>query len=253
MSVLEKYFAIFEGESDAGFRQRAQTALKAIQAALKRGAKPDVFTGPAPVASFDLGQLLKDPDMKTSRLEFVPGQKSREAAFVPETQTLRFFVDTRKLFQVDPSELNPESWKTLVTKYGSDILGRMEQAFIHEFIHYMDWKRIHPDDEKKRSKVFSSVPSSKTGGDAAYFNNPLELNAHIQASLSKIETYLASQPPEKVKKILGGSADSFYKNVTAAMPKRMLKSLDDKSINKLKKRIAQAYQDITKKQQGEKG
>lgn len=258
MSILDRYFQIFtEGANDQQFRQRAIDVGRRVQVALRNipTAKLGVSKGPEKNVVVNVGELLDDPELGDLDIHFVkkiePGTTTtkkldRRAQFKGGTKSdpnrrIEIYVE---LPAAIINKLTPEKWKGLVALHGEKIMDRAKELFWHEFIHYMDHKRIHPEDPKKRSQVFKQ----KGTDPKSYFNNPLELNAFIQQGLSRVENHLTSVGSRaEAEKIIGKSADEFYKTMLKLLSPGFAKNLNDQNKNKLKKRVAQMWTDTMKR------
>jgi len=258
MSILDQYFQIFsEGASDQQFRQRAIDIGRRVQVALRNipVAKLGVSKGPEKNIVVNIGELLTDPELTDLDIHFVKKVENVEAGKKNLDRRAQFKGGTVSspnkrieiYVELPPdvvSKLTPEKWKGLVASHGEKIMDRAKELFWHEFIHYMDYNRIHPQDPKRRSQVFKKKGDDKK----SYFNNPLELNAFIQQGLSRVENHLTSVGSRaEVMKVIGKSADEFYKTMLKLLSPGFAKNLTDQNKNKLKKRVAQMWTDTMKR------
>lgn len=108
-----------------------------------------------------------------------------------------------------------------------------KDGFIHEFIHYLDFKR---------SKGFSPKFNEKTSV-SDYYNSPTEYNAYYQEIASFISNLLKDKKSLDIFKEKYKNFDVFYKWMSDnVFDKDFVKNLNDSNLRKLKKRIANIYQ-----------
>jgi len=140
--------------------------------------------------------------------------------------------------------LAPYSLKYINTRFSS-----LKQEFVHEFIHYLDYKRI-----KEKSGV-ENVGSAKlllSGGAKAYYNSPIEFNAFYQDGISSTETTLINLKNSGTKV----GQDKFYeiiknfnnfKNFAIKnFDRGFIKYLDVNNTRKLNKRLYNVFIDLKK-------
>lgn len=268
MSVLDQYFSLLtEGQDDAKFRQRAQDAFQKLLQVLpskKDSWEQGAERGTRIDAKLRLGEVLDDKDMGdlVLTLSLERGHMSHYGGFRQKPEpTLEFFVDPESLGMKSwqARELKADSWKKLVQEKGSEILRKIGTTFVHEFVHYMDWKRMG----SRAGDVFTKTADSQRSSDKDeyernidYHNSPLEFNAFFQEGIANLEAYLKGLPPDQrmktAEKLLGKSPDEFYRRVKAAAEERssdffkagFVSNLMSKNQAKFKKRIAQAWNDV---------
>lgn len=254
MNVLDGYFSIFnEGSNDAKLRQQALDVFKRSQEAL-RNIRPDMVNIPEAgksIASVNLGDVLGDSDLKDLDLRFIKGETDRLRGAL-KVKGKKASLDIQVSIQPGPSksgtgDITPDQWKAVMVKNAHRVLERAREVFFHEFVHYQDWKRMG-----KKTKVLSKTPGMKTHGAQAYYSSPLEFNAFLQQGLSNIEHYLDGKGPADIKKTIGNSADEFYRRVLKVLMPGFAKNLTPKYQAKLKKRVAQMWNDIKSGTNGDK-
>lgn len=277
MSILDRYFGLFsEGADDAKHRARALDVYERTLEALKH-IKPSDLGIPSSReknVSVDLGELLDEPELSDLELWFTPWTKHGEGKTGGKDgefgHTKNKYVKYVRLFvmlgkDVDANELTAraknipiEKWKDLIARNASKILQRSKQAFWHEFIHYIDYNRVHPDSrpgafQKKNQlgNLKSHDPVDIEKKKAKYYNDPIEFNAFVQQGLSQIENHLRSiKSKADAQKLVGKSANEFYTLVLKVLTPSFVKYMDEKFKAKLKKRVAQMYQEIMQKFDG---
>lgn len=268
MSVLDQYFSLLtEGPNDAKFRKRAQDVFQKLLQVLP-SKKNDWYAGAERGTRIDaklhLGEVLGDQELGDLNLtlSLERGHMSHYGGFRQKPEpTIEFFVEPEDigLKQWQARELKPDSWKKLVQDRGAEILKGVQTTFIHEFIHYMDWKRMGD----RADAVFTKTADSQRSGDKDefernidYHNSPLEFNAFFQEGVANIENYIRNLPGDQrlkaAEKLLGKSPNEFYQRVVQAAEERagshfkpgFVTNLLTKNQAKFKKRIAQAWTDI---------
>lgn len=254
MKFLDMYFGIFsEGADDAKHRATALDVERRLSAALQGIKESDVrvIKAAAPTAAVDIGELVDDYRIDVE-LHFVARKESKGSG------KRGSFTGSRIILYVDvPSEafekITPEIWKKIVVKNASSVLERSREIFWHEFIHYLDSERIDPS---SRQDVISKAADAGSGtkkDPVKYFNNPIEFNAFLQAGLTRVEDHLTKVGSwDEAQKLMGGSADEFYKIVMKVIPPQMRKFMNDKYRNKAKKRIAQMWVTVKSRYGGKK-
>jgi hypothetical protein len=258
MSVIDNYFNIFrEGADDAKYRQRALDTSRKLEAALKHIKASDLeFPKPGQqIVSLNLGEFLKDPELNDLDLFFVARDESenatRRGAFLNKVKSggkrIELYVDVPDLVM----NLAPEKWKNIVVTNASKILDRSKDIFWHEFVHYMDMKRMSPASQKASFKKTAALGGTKNPG--AYFNDPVEFNAFTQQGLTRVEDHLSKLGSKaEVQKLIGKDANEFYKLVLKVLSPGMKQNLNDKFKNKLKKRVAQMWDHTMARFEGDK-
>jgi hypothetical protein len=259
VSALDAYFRVFsEGAEDAKFRQRALDVQRRVLEAL-RDTKPNELDVPKPgknIASVNVGEVLGDPDLMDLELWFVMRDSSipasRRAIFIGsktrDEKRIEIYVDVPPNVQAD---MTSDVWKRIISKNGVKVFERTKEYFWHEFVHYMDFKRMSPT---SRAKSFGKA--SKLGGGAnptKYFRDPVEFNAFVQQGLSRVEDHLKdARTKADAEKLIGKSVNDFYKLMLSVLTPGFAKNLDDRFKNKLKKRVAQMWTDTMNRFDGGK-
>jgi hypothetical protein len=111
-------------------------------------------------------------------------------------------------------------------------LKNKRDVFIHEFIHYLDWKRSQ---HRKEEASFED--------DEKYFNSPGEFNAYYQEAISEFEVTLSGAEKQMLDKsllktkIVGLRYQDFEENVLAFFHPDFRKIVKGKYRQKLKKRL----------------
>ena len=254
MNVLDKYFQIFrEGSEDQKFRQRALDVFKRVLEDLRTLKTTDLDTPKAGknIVSLKVGETLDDADLDDLHIWFVMRDDSipvnRRAMFVGSSKTdyrrIEIYVDVPSTMV---PRMTPEIWKRVIAKNGAKVFERVQEIFWHEFVHYMDFKRMHP---VSRSKAFGKTKNLKGVADPGkYFNDPIELNAFIQQGLGRVQNHLANAgSKEEVEKVIGKSPNDFYRLMLKVLSPGFAKNLTDRNKNKLKKRVAQMWTDTMKR------
>jgi hypothetical protein len=173
--------SITEGRQDAKFRKEARKAWDKMLVTLRRmspAAKKDmVFNDPkrGPVAMF----VMPDTDLQIWMTQ------KRAAAYEPKTN--RMFLPAMP--KMDSLEATTEAFADVDKVLGDREARFIKNAFIHEYVHYMDVKRWKGDPEDIPE---TKPPRIEVGGfrnpqeAEVYFNNPLEMNAYFQMMASEI-------------------------------------------------------------------
>lgn len=249
MSILDEYFGIFaEGEKDVLYRRMAQDALRKTVAALKtpkaKAAMETMGNEYGNFVEFDMVELLEEPEFSGLLLSFVFDEEAvgkRNGGFKPKPQpTIELNFDRQV----------PADGPTL-----AKMLEMKRDVFMHEFIHYLDFKRMGPRGSDVVTKTSATAKHGTGDSDRQkYVSSPMEYNAFFQQGIGNIENYLNSLPPESrsrvAQKMLGGSPNEFWKRITDSLKGQpwfnslFVKHLDDKMLDKFKKRSAQAYLEI---------
>lgn len=253
-SVLDRYFNIFEGARDEAYRTMALDAFKATLDGLRDIPEIDMDSpkGNSPVTSVNIGDTSGNDSYSELEMHFIAkeedaGKKSQTyGRFIqgsgnkPSVIEMNVYVPSDVL-----KKLDAKSWKKVVKKNATVIMSRMKEAFLHEFIHYLDLQKIDP---KSRPAVFGKASlAAKSNELNKYYTHPLEYNAFVQQGLAKIQDHLAGErDPEKIKKVIGSTPTEFYKLVLKVIPHGMKTAMDEKYKAKLKKRVAQMWNDLMK-------
>lgn len=110
--------------------------------------------------------------------------------------------------------------------------GILKDSFIHEFIHYLDFKR---------SKGYTPNFNEKTT-ISDYYNSPTEYNAYYQEAANYIVNLFKDDNILSKFKEKYTNFETFYKwMVENVFEKDYIKNLNDKNKKKLKKRIYNIY------------
>ena len=131
---------------------------------------------------FNLGRLLREIDLFDLEIQFI----ERSGSF------LGTFITRHELSQIQLAHIPTPIINRLVQKQDVNnyrlILHvikdnqKVRDTFVHEFVHYLDSKRA------KSNLVFVKGTAHLSG--AAYYNTPVELNAHTQEMLANIEQWI---------------------------------------------------------------
>lgn len=109
--------------------------------------------------------------------------------------------------------------------------GIIKDSFIHEFIHYLDFKR---------SGYSSKVINLKNYND--YYNDASEFNAYYQESVNFIIDILENEETnEQFKKKFNNFNDFYLWMISNVFDKDFIKNLNEKYKKKLKKRTYNVY------------
>ncbi len=152
-----------------------------------------------------------------------------------------------KKFMIAMSVLPP---KTQIGRIKNIDISKKEQAFIHEFVHYLD---------RKRQK---GEPSNNNymSGSSDYYNSPHEFNAYYQAGatiLTDIINGLVKQNRLSAAMSFLSSFDSF-KNLAFSHPagsafqSKWVNALNDKNKRKLILRLHKLYEFLLSSVRGDK-
>lgn len=115
--------------------------------------------------------------------------------------------------------------------------GILKNSFIHEFIHYLDFKR---------SKGYKPNFNDKTT-ISDYYNSPTEYNAYYQEAANYIVNIFKDDNILSKFKEKFNNFETFYKwMVENVFDKDYIKNLNDKNKTKLKKRVYNIYSDYLK-------
>jgi hypothetical protein len=120
-----------------------------------------------------------------------------------------------------------------------------KRDFVHEFIHYLDGKRGHDDQ--------NTATLLKTKGEKAYYNTPAEFNAYFQEGAQETEDLfkgVAKAKPSHLQVMLA-SFDTFKHWVTtksgsAFFSKHWFDALEGKWKKKFLKRLYTLYKAMVK-------
>ena len=248
MFILDKYFQIFsERAGDVEARKNLKDVFQKLHSALLK-ASPNEFHLPKsnlPIVSINVGALLKDDSFNDLDIWFLAKtdkevEKTR-GRFVTSTSKNRIEVNV----EVPVKNIEQQKWKKLVEKSAAVILERAKDVLWHELTHYIDNKRI--GNKKAYNK---SVRATKSRDFDVYYNDPLEYNAFLQQSFTRLEDFLSTASKEDATKLIGKSADEFYKLVLQVLPPNMEKHLTRNFKNKIKKRTYQMWKDVMNKNNG---
>ncbi len=249
MSVFDKYFGIFtERTNDQVMRQRAQDVFQATLEGLRsvKASEMKARTNGDVGVILNLAQLLGDESLKNLDLAItVASEKNQKMASGGQrTASFRSYPSGRGMIEILvflPPEaqkiVTQASWPGVVVKQGAKIFERTKESFIHEFIHYMDWSRVHPDKRKAVMGKDLSTPEK-------YYNNPLETNAYLQQGLSRVDDHLRGMSSRaEAQNLIGKSPDEFYRIMLKVLNPGIGKYMNAQNKNKLKKRLAGMWSD----------
>jgi hypothetical protein len=115
--------------------------------------------------------------------------------------------------------------------------------FVHEFIHYMDFKR-----RKKEKISVSPARKAEAGKMKDYFNTPEEFNAYYQEGLANIDFFLDNKNvPLSAKMTVYKDFNSFQKFAMREFESDFIKNLTPANMKKLKRRLAKHYEEFKKR------
>lgn len=188
---------------------------------------------------YDMDDVLAD--LKVAFVLLAPGHEANTGAAMTTTHghskmlTMSF---------KDQPELR-KGWKQHVRHHAPNIVKINHDVFVHELIHAFDRERI-----KSKPAFKQQVQKASAGGDADYYNNPLELNAFIQQGLSKMVSQLKQQnTPETRRVLMGDTPQKFFQRLTSHyMNKNFIKNLTPVNRQKLAKRAYQLWGELVKSQ-----
>lgn len=257
MSALDEYFDIFrEGADDAKYRQRALDTGRKLAAALGK-LKPTDLDFPKAgktITSVDLGELLKDPELEDLQVWFVARDEnenaSRRGVFVNKVKSGAKRIELYYDIPHDAmAKVTPDVWKSIVLKKAPQMFDQLNEIFWHEFVHYMDMKRMGPSSQRA---AFAKVNAlGGVSNPKKYFNDPVEYNAFVQQGLTRVEDHLSKVGSwVDAQKLIGKNPTEFYRLVLRVLSPGMKQVLDDKFKNKLKKRVAQMWNDTMRRFNG---
>jgi len=244
---------MLEGAHDAENRKLAQDAFDKLRAGLLS----------SPESAWKKEQILRYvndtrtswtlvppateglPDDLSVHLAIVPeGKGFPEASFVgkgPNRPGGHIFIYVELTKDVyDRVLVDPVKARVTAHRNATKLLDHVRGEFIHEYTHYLDRKRM-------KGKVAPSS-LSREKGKAAYFAHPFELNAFIQEMFDSFEHVVAQRP-----ELMGLDANEFYKNFinhTKREQPAFYAYIRKRNIPRLKKRVAQLYQDLEDRTSG---
>ncbi len=246
MSILDRYFMIFEGVDDEKYRAIAMDLYKRLLERFRTIKDSDLKTTKAsePSVTMNVGELLNDTGHGDLDMAFVGvkewkgegtnGKMSPIGADGKALMTLYVGVPAEAL-----PKLKAKEWQKVMKKNVRMVFSRMREVFWHEYVHFMDLKRMAP---KSRKSAYANSIKASQAGDSSYFRDPLEYNAFVQQGLMKIDEFLSGvKSAGEAKKVLGGSPSKFYQMVLKVIPYKMQQAMTDEYKNKLKKRVAQMW------------
>lgn len=247
MTVLNQLMRqIVEGAEDSHHRQLARDAFKRISSELEHSSNVKWTRKPGPhsALSVNVGELLKTPDYRMLTLTFANTPAKANARLRTKgTELADIFLDIKVQDKTGKlhGDIPIDRWELSVKKLASKMLQRKKDEFVHEFIHFLDWRRMGKNAPRAIAGVDSSSPAS-------YYNSHLEQNAYIQQGLSAIEDYLDGKDAKEVKDLIGPSANEFMKRVLNVLPEEFVAHMNGDTRKRLAKRVTQAYNDITNKE-----
>lgn len=274
MDILEKFFSIFsEGANDAQYRKEVNDLIEKIKSNFSSLSEKDIdakiANNGAPIAQFNVGKLVGDEKHNKLWLRFDAVNEedhvARKGSFAPSSDHKYAVVMINAEVPGNVFEKfknNPDLWATVIKKKGNVLMGRVVSTLRHELIHYWDFSRIgnkrNIDVFKKSGKNSMSnkekqglSPADREKRWSKYFNDPLEQNAFIQQGLSRMEDYLKNVSSwEDAKHILGSDANELYRKIVQLLPRDLFKRMEEKNKSKLKKRVAQLWNDTKKRLEG---
>jgi len=240
--------SINEGAQDQKFRQQARDAFKAMMRQL-RGTD---HKGRAGLIASSVKRGYVMPGYADLRVTLDFGQSRSAFGHIRGTGEPIIVFGLPALDRIDLAVLRgaaPEAEKNVVWNHVFARMEYEEEAFIHEFIHYLD-------DQRAETRVVGASGQAADRGDvASYVNNPIEYNAFYQSIVShffnNIDT-AAEHSPERVNKVfhlLYPSFQDFYKTAVMRFESEEVggdfwKYLTPENKKRAKKRLAQTWEDL---------
>jgi hypothetical protein len=244
---------IIEGAQDAEFRAQAQQSFDTLRKNLNN----------SPAAAWLPEKLVRKVHNKDTSWQFgppitngLPQDLDIHFALVPQGEGFSEATYARRVppktggvmfifFELPPQKYqevlrDPGKAKEVARLNAVRMLDKVRRQFIHEYMHYID-----------RSRTKGTVePSSlaRQRGQTDYYKHPLEMNAYIQEMSDEVEQAVKRDP-----KVLGRSVTEFYKNfisITKRANPAFYAYIRQRNVPKLKKRIAQLYNDLKDKTSG---
>ena len=221
---------VFEGQDDRMFRLEAGAKLAEFVEYTKQN--PEVAHVGERQVSFKKRSVPVLPKELIVMFFFKPGAGPARGQFMPTHGggAATILLD----IQTDVNEPGFDPLQYVMTR-ASDY----REAWIHEYMHFLDWKRIGYDSWKE----MSSRQKKKAGPDdsyRSYVQDPVEQNAFFQQVADRITNEI---PQEQVAVM---DVNEFYRIFIEKMkelfdPNELYRQ---RQMPNLKKRVAQLYQDI---------
>ena len=156
------------------------------------------------------------------------------------TKVVRLIISEPISIKADSQDLSSARY-TISAPDFFRVIKRYEVVFVHEFVHYLDSKRVGGLDKVKRGGSWSG---DKFQSDQDYFNSPHEFNAYFQNTAKEIDNRIkmVAQDIQKLLK-LNVSLQSLQRELEARIPsdaKNFLKYLPIRF--DYEKKLNQVYQ-----------
>lgn len=225
---------VFEGQYDRVFRTEAFRALQDLCRGLQL--HPEVANVQPRSLTVKAGKIDGLPTDLFFSFDFVPGEGKPEAQFAPTVSGGKGLIKMTIYGDVNAPDFDP---LTVVSENPEFI----RDAFVHEYVHYMDWKRMgHQSwsEMNKRQKSRKEEYPTEQGQLRSYYQEPIEQNAFFQQAA---ESFSSAMTPERAEKL---GIDAFYRLFVKHL-QNSVGSIDvyrERQIPNLKKRVAQLYNDI---------
>ena len=111
-------------------------------------------------------------------------------------------------------------------------------SFIHEFIHFLEFRQELSDELFK-------IQSVNVSNNQEYYNHPREISAYTQQGLHDVEWFISFWEPSKQKFIdtFGSTKESFIDSaIKKFFDQRFIKHLTSKNLDELKQAISIEYE-----------
>lgn len=233
---LRDLFIIRE-EADHKDRGRAADATQEIEHALRSNKHGPIIgsgkTSDGISAELDLGELLKDHTLEGLTLAFV--LVDRKSSLFNEDTGGVFIAPTEDESQgrielytrlVEDRRVSPDKWKKFVQVNARQLFDDRKSIFVHEFIHFLDEKRVGFDEYNPQN-------------DSEYFNDSREFTAYIQQAFTRIENELLQNNNSPILKAAKQGEDGFRTTALKALNKQFVQHLNPEMRKKLEDNIEQ--------------
>lgn len=135
--------------------------------------------------TFNVGEQTKKPEYNDVQVQFGMEHPDHVGMYVyTDNKHVIFLYALEPLYGVDPRKFSQKDQNILTLKQmlgDKNMLEKVRTTFVHEFVHSQDSRRY------KDKKVITK--GTLGGGTADYYNDPSEMNAFFQESISTIETW----------------------------------------------------------------
>jgi hypothetical protein len=208
---------------DIEFRADADWAYSLVRDALK-----------------DPERWLEESEISGARVYFLPMSKLTKG----EWDDLAILFSTKPLFgerslaSFVSLPKRGQNFIVLLVKKGErpfDSLQRLRSLFIHEFIHYLDFKRGVPSPRERERRTDPT--------EEEYLSDPAEFNAWYQAIVDDITSTLWDLSGGELQDLLDLDFEDFYSVMAHALPdlKRYLGGAGEKYYRKFLSRLYQEW------------